>query len=291
MRARGAKLSRGALLGLAYALSVSAALAGEKEPPSAADEHGDDGDDEDVTQYWARQETRPFVSGQVALGPLSQLALYGGYGKPHYAWAGVETHALSSTEFGALHAALRADLLLVNLSVGARYTWAYARRFPTPRESFDEESLTDETRPRSRYPSLDVSLWGYVPAGPTLGYWEVDHYYLFDKSSEDAVFEEYVRFSINENSATMGRLVWYAKLLHGRLLAGPAADAVTSSGRDVLVRVGGSVNYQLTRHMGLTLYLSAPVKSPDDLTWFTQSWGIARLSWNFASGEPRPGSD
>lgn len=78
------------------------------------------------------------------------------------------------------------------------------------------------------------TFWGFIPAGPTFGYWEVSEIWIPGKAPGDALFEEYTRFTLNENSATTVRGGWNLLLLHDQLFFGPAADFVGTPGRGSL---------------------------------------------------------
>lgn len=245
----------------------------------------------EFNDYWSEAPTRAFVAAAVGLGPLSKASLLAGYGKPHWMFVALETQAYSTFEFAATSAGLRADFLVLNASVDVRRTWAYSRRLPERAETFDDASLVNPTRPRSEYTAVDLLVWGYVPVGPTLGYWELTQTFFPDKPDDAALFEEWMRFTTNEGSATMGRFVWSYVFWDRRALVGPALDLAFAPGRSPVVRVGAAFDFQITTHLGVALYASAPVASPDSIGWFDQSWGIARLNWRWASGESRPGFD
>jgi hypothetical protein len=204
----------------------------------------------------------------------------------------MEAQTATTTEFGAVLAGPRLDALAVNGSVNLRQTWAYARRQPLRARSYASlDAPTETPGPRSRYASVDAWLWGYVPAGsiPILAYWEVAGVHLLSDPAPRAVFEEYLRATLNGRNALMVRSVIWHVSFGESLLVGPAADAVVSPEPAALVRVGGSVNLQITKHLSSSVLLSVPVLSPDTLDWFTQSWGIGRLTYFWSTGEPRPG--
>lgn len=248
-----------------------------------------DPDAKDQTaHYWDAGEIRPFLSGQVQVGALNRVIVAAGYGRPHYFWGGVEVQALSTTEFAAVYSGLRLELLAVNLTVGARHSWAYNRHLATPQAVFDDASIHDATRPKTSYGSLDASLWGYIPAGPTFGYWEVNEVWIPAKSANDAIFEEYTRFTLVDDNATMFRGGWSLWLFDERMFFGPAFDLVLTPQRDPLLRVGGNLAYAFTEHLALMANFTVPVNSPDTIDWFTQSWGIARLTYKWATGEAHP---
>lgn len=225
----------------------------------------------------------------MAIGAFNRARVYSGYGRPNWVWAGALIEGASTTEFGAVLGGVRADLLAVNLQLDVRGTWSYSRHRPARASEYTDSDFTAASAPANEYGSFDAFIWGYVPAGPTLGYWEAGSVVLLH-DDERATFEEYIRLTMDGRFAAMVRTAWWVRLVHGRLLVGPAADFVVSPERSALVRVGGSAAYQFTPHFGLTALWTVPVVGPDpELDWFTQSWGILRLTWCWATGEPRPG--
>jgi hypothetical protein len=241
--------------------------------------------------YWAEQVPRYFVSADVAVGAFNRARLAVGYGRPYFIWGGLEVQAATTTEFGTVLIGPRFDALLVNVSFDVRGSFAYAREQPLRRASYASFDAEGTPGVPNHYGSLDAWLWGYVPTGPLplLGYWEVGATYLLADPAPYAVFEEYMRFTLNGRAALMARSLISVKLVGERLLIGPAVDVVLSPERAALLRVGGGASYQFTPHLALSVLLTVPVISPDALDWYTQSWGIGRLSYSWASGEPRPG--
>lgn len=245
-------------------------------------------DDEHEAGYWENGEERWFASGSVALGALNTAELNLGYGRPHWLWAGVKAYALTTFDFGAIGIGPQLDLLIANALFRVRRTWSYANREPLQADSYSEAQLTDPSLPRAQYTALDANIWGYVPAGPTLGLWGIRGVYLPNFPETGALFSEFLRMTLNENRALMPRLIWWFKLLDDSLLIGPASDMVLTPERPVLVRVGGSAVYSFGPHLQLQLLLTVPVTSPDELGWFSQSWGTGRLQWTWASQEATP---
>jgi hypothetical protein len=264
-----------------YALSGSASV--------AALETSDQAGDARPQNYWESQGARWFVGGDLAAGAFNRVRVGAGYGKPHWMWAGVDAQAASTTEFATGLVGLRADLLLINATVAARSTWSYSRRRLAIAESYRDADLTRTAERMSRYVSLDAWLWGYLPAGPLLGYWEFGAIWVPSVPRDGGVFEEFLRHPMVGATALSGRLVVWVPLLDDALLVGPAADVVDTSERGALWRAGPSVGAQLTDHLRADAAWTFAVASPDRLDWFTESWGLGRVTWTWATGEPEPG--
>lgn len=238
-------------------------------------------------RYWADQDSRWFVSSDVSLGFTQSLRGTLGYGQPFWRFVGLEAQVLSTLEFGAVAFGPRIDALFINALFDFRSTWSYSRHRPLRADSY--ATFEDAAGPVSKYAALEGSLWTYLPLGPALGYVEMNGIYVWDRSASYAVFEEYYRATLNADTAMFARAMLSVTAFRESLRFGPAGDLVLTPGRDPLVRVGGVVTQQFTPHLTLMLALTVPVATPDELSTFTQSWGIARIRYSFASGEPEPG--
>ena len=240
-------------------------------------------------KYWQRQKARHFVSFDARLGAFPQVRSIIGYGKPFWTFSGLEVFAGTTPEFATWSIGPRLNLLAINASFNYRRAHAYTRKRPLLSDSYDSIDKVRGSAHPNRYSALDGWLWGYIPGGPTLTYWEIGGVYLQDANSERAVFEEYHRFTINRRTALSLRMVTWLTLLKSSLNIGPAVDATLSPSRAALLRVGGSAVLSFTEHIKCQLALTVPVSSPDELDWFTQSWGSLNLGYSFATGEPRLG--
>lgn len=243
--------------------------------------------DEPWWKYWQEQDARAFVSFDARVGAFQQVRSIIGYGKPFWTFSGLEIFAGSTTEFSAWSIGPRLDLLGINASFDFRRTHAFTRVRPLVSESYSKLEKVRGSADPNRYSSLDGWLWGYLPLGPTLTYWEVGGVYLLEEPGERAIFEEYYRFTMNERTALSLRALLWLNLLESSVNVGPSVDAVLSPSRDALVRVGGSLSVRFSERTKCQLALTVPVASADTLDWVTQSWGALTLGYSFATGEPR----
>lgn len=240
--------------------------------------------------YWGDQPSRWHLSSELSAGAPMIANVAFGYGKPHWIWGGLGAQALTTSEFGAVRGGLHLHLLLANLSLQLRRTFAYERRFPVIADAYDDPDLKETSRPSSHYTSLDGSLHGVIPVGPTVGIWLVYGELVLDVPAGAAVFSEFLRAVLNEPAGLQPQLGWYYRLFDDRLLIGPAVDLVLTPGRDPVLRVGGGAFYTFGDHLSVEVLGTLPVASPDpDFDVFLQSWGIARVKWKWATGEPEPG--
>lgn len=238
--------------------------------------------------YWQHQDERWFAWTKLGLGLANSAQLFVGHGKPNWTWAGLSAGTVATGEFFSIAAGPQFELLLANAFVRVRHVRSFSRRQPQLAGRYDRSDLQDETRPRSSYTSLSGSLYGYVPVGRFLGMWTLNADYVLDFPEEAGLFNEFFRYTMNEDRLLMSQMVWWLKTARDRLLLGPAADLALTPSRPALVRAGGSVVWRLGPHLQAQIWLTFPVNSPDSVGWLLPVWGTARIQWNWASGEPKP---
>lgn len=238
--------------------------------------------------YWRGARSRPFFSGEVALGAYSRMDLVLGYGKPFWRYVGLNYHMGSTPQFVDFYVGPRLELLGINAVVSFRETWAYRRKQPT-HAALGTDPFTVKSDVPNRYQSVDAWLWGYLPAGPVLGFWEVAAVHAFNQPDSHALFEEFFFTYLGRKTGIMGKLHVYLQLLRNSIQLGPALDAVFSPGRDPLLRLGAGAAWRLTRHLSAAAIITFPVVQPDEVPWTYQYWGTARINYAFATGETRPG--
>ena len=113
---------------------------------------------------WQHGAVRPFVGGYVDAGVVfARPAIELGYGQPHWSWFGVEAYALTTSGFFATYAGTRASLPVLDVTLGVRDTWSYARAFLPPQRRFAADDLDRGGEPHARYTAIDFELDGIVP--------------------------------------------------------------------------------------------------------------------------------
>jgi len=268
-RGRRAAALRGVKMRLAaLALLVAAAPARGAEP-------------------WEEGEPRPFVAGLAEAGLHGRLAAQAGWGKPHWAWAGLQGAALVTPYTAGGEAALRAVLPFLELQVALRRTRSFSRPLLAPRASHDEAELEGG---HARLTVLDAGLSGVVPVPGGLAAWELEWLRPLDLPRGNHAFEETWQIAIAPSGAGAVRGGWLVGLLQDRVRLGPYGEAVRLFGRDATVwRAGGALVWTIGPHLSLLAYGLFPVHGPDTFGTFTATSGTLALRYAFASGDPAPG--
>jgi hypothetical protein len=178
--------------------------------------------------------------------------------------------------------------LILNLDFGLRQTNSYSRTFLTRAPTYTSSDLWNDANPTQKLTSFDAILFGYIPLGPTLGYWDIAYERVLNPPSNGAMYLEFLAAVANEPEAWSGRYAWHLNLFEERLRVGPMFDFVATPTRKETYRLGFSIVGVISKHLSATLAATVPVSSPDSLG-FNGVFGFGRVTWSWASGEPRPG--
>ena len=243
----------------------------------------------DAGNYWADQNARPFAFTRIDAGAVNQIEVGAGYGIPRWMWTGISADAFVAPGFSAFQVALRAEIQLVNLQLSFRRVVTFSRHFAEPQPVYRASDFQAETQPRSFYSSLAGHLWGFVPAGPTLGMWDLRGELLPNAPASVTVFSEHARMPLQVHRLLMPSLTWWWMFEGGKYLVGPSMDWTLTPGRNAMYRLGPSICVQLGPHFSLQMLLTLPVVRPDRMNYWSQIWGTVGVEWYLASGEPRPG--
>ncbi len=237
---------------------------------------------------WEQAEPRPFVAGRVEAGLHGRILAQAGWGKPHWAWAGVQGAALVTPHTAGGEAALRAVLPFLELQVALRRTRSFERPLLTPRASHDDAELEGG---HARLTVLDAGLSGVVPVPGGLAAWELEWLRPLDLPDGAHAFEETWQVAIAPRGAGALRLGWLAGPLWGRVRLGPFGEAVRLFGREdgTVWRAGGALVYAIGRHVSLLAFGLFPLRGPDTFGAFTATNGTLAVRYAFASGDPSPG--
>lgn len=237
------------------------------------------------SRHWADGPTRLFLAGTADLGVSARAKMIIGYGKPHWAWVGVEYEAVTTTEVGANIVRARIALLIADLAVGYRRTWSYRRGFMTREDSYTDDDLT--VGPNARYHSLDAWLWGIIPIGRGFVDWELEAVRTYGVPAQSDVYEEWLRAPVRPGLAAATRLAYAHTFIDGKLAIGAMGEYVWLGGRGNLFRVGPMVLYGFTPHWEINTLLTMVVDSPDELGFYNGLWGTLRVRYRFATGDRR----
>lgn len=263
---------RGALLALLL-------LAAPGEPASASQAYRGD--------FWKNQRARWFVAPQLSSGALQAARVAVGRGRPEWVWGGASGNAVLTTDFASLSLGPQINWLGINALVRYERIWPHVRRMAAVAPRYERSSFRDREQAAAHSSNLHGSIWGFVPAGPTLGLWGITVQHFLHQPDKRAIFSETLRFTVERPWAYMPQLAWWRQWQDGRYLIGPAADAVLSPGRPGLWRLGAAAVLKFSHHLSLEAWLTLPVSSPDKISWLTQSWGSVHLRWVTATGLPK----
>jgi hypothetical protein len=234
-------------------------------------------------EYWSGGRLRPFAAVVLDAGASVRGRLMLGYGKPHWTWAGLELEAASTSDTAITAVRARIALVVADIGLAYRRTQAYRRTWIEREPRYTDADL--KGRPRADYRSLDLDVWGLIPAGSGFVQWELEAVRLYDIPRHRDVYEEWLRVPIRPPWATAARLAYGYTFWDGRAAVGALSEALWLGGRGALYRVGPLVSYVFTPHWEATVLLTTPVSSPDELDFFTGLYGTVRVRWKFASGE------
>jgi hypothetical protein len=236
---------------------------------------------------WEAGEPRLFVAGRVEAGLHARALLQGGFGKPHWAWAGAQGAAFVTAHTSGVEGAVRAALPFLDLQVALRRTRSFDRPLLAPAERHAEAELAGGN---ARLTVVDADLSGVVPAPGGLAAWELEWVRPTGLDAGAHAFEETWQVAIGPRGAGALRLGFLAGPFHGRARLGPFGEVVRLLGRDgTVTRAGGALLVALGRHLSLAAMGLVPVSGPDRFATFTATYGTVALRYAFASGDPAPG--
>jgi hypothetical protein len=290
-RARGAFASSGAALAACIALSmwlISPGASAEDAIDTAASTDGRRAlrrpAEMTSREYWSKQRLRPFVAGVLDVGTSARGRLMLGYGRPHWTWGGIELEGGSTSDTAISAVRARIALVIADVGVAYRGTWAYRRTWLERASGYRESDI--KGGPKTRYRSLDIDVWGLIPAGSGFVQWELEAVRLYGIPRGRDIYEEWLRAPVRPPWTTASRLAYAYTFWDGRAAIGAMAEWLWLGGHGALYRLGPLLSYAFTPHWEATVLLTTPVHSPDDLAFFTGLYGTVRVRWKFASGEP-----
>lgn len=238
--------------------------------------------------YWERGQSRPFVSVAPALGAVSNVDVAAGYGKPHWMWGGLEATAISTFDFGAVAAGPRLALIVADLSLKRRQSWAYTHRFLVRQDSHAGDELDAGPGDVAEYGAWDLSLWGVIPTPIGYGIYELAGTFVDGVPEGFDLLEEYQRVVVRGDSIFVVRAGFSVWLVKDVGAAGVLVEWLSAEDRGRTWRVGPMLDWTFTDHLTASAVYTVPVSEPDDLGAWYGSWGTLRLRYAWATGEPAP---
>ncbi len=260
---------------------AAAAVALLSAAPGAADEAAE--------SPWAAGPARAFLAGRLETGLYAGARAAAGWGRPHWAWAGVESSARASLEFASVQGGVRAALPFLEVGAVARRVRSYEKPLLA---NLPEHRQGELEGGGNTYSAAEAWLSGVLPAPGGFVLWELAAVRPLDLPRDRQVFEEEWKVAIGQDGAAAARLAWLVRPWRARVLRlGPFGEAIALRGRGVgvLWRAGGALSWELGPHLSLLAVGSLPVTGPDRFGAWTAMYGTLALRWAFATGDPAPG--
>jgi hypothetical protein len=240
--------------------------------------------------YWSTGTPRWFVSSKSDLGGIYMKPYFsGGYGLPHWIWAGVDVNAISTLEFGQGYGGVRASSPIFDLAFGARDTFSYGKTNLTPRPRFRAEDLTGPGQ-KARYWAWEAEAVAVAPLPHSAILFDYIAVRTLDVPRGFYIYDESYRAVVANPFFQVFRLAAVARLLReDALKIGVLTELLTSTGRDKNVfRTGPAFALQLTDHLEVLGTLSVAVSSPDTLGLALGAYGLGGVRYRWATGERDP---
>ncbi|MEO7095680.1 MAG: hypothetical protein ABI175_20650, partial [Polyangiales bacterium] len=241
--------------------------------------------------YWSEGDARPFLSSRLDAGfgyGKAQLAV--GYGKPHWIWIGAEAFAITTYEFAAFYAGIRAYLPFVDVALGVRDNYSYKFGFLEQREHHDSAEVKGTSGTHARYLAWEACLSGGLPVPGGYALWEGTVDIVTDTPPNVHLYEESIRAIMQPPKIIMARLGYL--LAFGRndfIKVGVLGEGIFLPGRDAhVLRIGPVANVNLTDHLEALGVVTFAVKSPDSLDTVLGGWAILGLRYKWATGDKLP---
>jgi hypothetical protein len=241
-----------------------------------------------ITANWSARRARPFAASTVELGWLyarPRIAI--GYGRPHWEWIGAETTSTVSPSYLAQYAGLHAVVPLLDVRVGARYTYSLARGFLPARSSYDRFEIDVVDAAHAQYLAIEGEIAATLPI-PTGSIYALATFVGFPGiASDQSFFEESLHVIARGSTLWRGRLGYLIALGRtGAVRIGPLVEVLGVPQRDgVIVRVGIVGSVVLTPTLEIVASLVPQVYGPDSLGLLGGDFSQLGIRWRWATGQ------
>jgi hypothetical protein len=243
-------------------------------------------------QYWEAARKRMFVAATIELGLAyvrTQLAT--GYGRPHYAWTGIELQTgVSAGSFGE-YLGLRGALPWGYLRGGIRYQAAFERSILPIKDHYTRQDLDTPIGDPWQYFifEAETSATAKLPFGnltAVLG----GYYFTLVPERDAAIFEESLKVVATQPWLWRARGSYslaFGRDDGGRL--GLAGEVVGMPNRgEFVLRAGPYASVAVTRHLEVVGMLLPVLYSPDSLGLMGADFGQLGIRLRYATDEKRP---
>lgn len=288
-------------LSIAFALAALASISRARAEGSAAASNPPENPDHPKPEepkkklsYWDQGNPRVFVSSKIDAGPnYAKVQAAVGYGIPHWIWIGFEAFPITTTDFGALYAGVRASIPFLDVAFGYRENQAYRRTYLPARDHHDLDEVhafQDQSGPRARYLTWELEVSGIAPLFGGYAIVAVNADKILDGQPGMHVYEESARAIAALPWIIETRLGYVYPFGHDDFIkVGFLAEEVFLPGRPKnVIRVGPGGSITLTDHLELLGFVTVAVSSPDSLGFFLGAFGIGGLRYKWATGDPTP---
>ena len=288
-------MNRAIPLYLLAALSgaTSAAAQPSDDPPAAPSPRADTVTPEDTaeTPYWQAGKTRPFVSSTMDVGLwYFRPNLAGGWGRPHWAWGGLEVETRFAPTGAAEYAGAKLATPYLGLRAGGRYVFTTSRTFLPHDTTYTSDELDTTTEPQARYAAIEAQLDGSVPIGPVKVFTVLTGVMIQGVPERYHVFDETLKVVVDPPWVWRARLGAVVPILpRDRVTLGGAGEVIGIPERFAYIgRAGPVLSVNITRHLEAQATALFVVASPDSIGLDGAEFSQLGLRYRWATGEERP---
>lgn len=245
----------------------------------------------DFQPYWSAGKPRWFAAATFDAGAIffrPELNL--GWGKPHYAWGGLELSPQLSLAGVSTFTGAKFVVPGFMLRAGGRYNVWSNRRLLVPRETYTREQIELGGHPSSKYFTLDAEMTFDVPlpVGTLVSVGSL--HYLGGIPEPYNVFEQSLRLVVKPPLVWRSRTAYLLGLgTYDTARIGGMFEMLGSPARDeVMMRIGPAFTVALTHHLQATVVAAFPVMSKDGIGLESADFGQVSLSYRWATGDRWP---
>jgi hypothetical protein len=245
----------------------------------------------DFQPYWSAGKPRWFAAATFDAGAIffrPELNL--GWGKPHYAWGGLELSPQLSLAGVSTFTGAKFVVPGFMLRAGGRYNVWSNRRLLEPRETYTREQIELGGNPSSKYFMLDAEMTFDVPlpVGTLVSVGSL--HYLGGIPEPFNVFEQSLRLVVKPPLVWRSRTAYLLGLgTYDTARIGGMFEMLGSPARDeVMMRVGPAFAVALTHHLQATVVAAFPIMSKDGIGLESADFGQVSLSYRWATGDRWP---
>lgn len=191
---------------------------------------------------WQDGRPRYFVAGSFDLGFLYVRPRFSfGWGRPHNKWLGADLNPTVSQNIVGGYAGVRFDHPHVNLRMGARYGFPFARTYLaeiSDEDSYNSRDLEGESEElgAGAYTTLEAELTTGVALGDGAVFAEFAVSYILGIPDGFNVYEDTIRIIAAPGWTWRGRVGYEARFgREGAVRVGVVGEFVGNPGRDLLV--------------------------------------------------------